>query len=287
MTKFFNAGVRVESCLLEVNMRASVRFSPAVVLLTFALVGTCVAADIVGSLRTADKEFKGRIRWDSAAKAYMVTEGNIQRSVPLNQVIDKRIPKPAGLDQAIAQVQAGSGDKAIPVLEQIMRDYEMLDHDLVAAGAIALAYMQAGTPQKAMDVSEKVLRTNPSALTSIEFAATYWDALIKTEQYTKLERSLASAVQEGSRSVSALALMKRGDMLFQKNNFKEALIDGYLRVADLYQTEKALVPEALYKGAQCFERLNQINYAERLKKKLLTEFPDDAYSSKLKTGSAE
>ena len=50
----------------------------------------------------------------------------------------------------------------------------------------------------------------------------------------------------------------------------------------LFQDIKEVQPEALYNAIKCFEQLNQGGYANKLRQKLLAEYPDDKYSEEIK-----
>jgi TolA-binding protein len=70
----------------------------------------------------------------------------------------------------------------------------------------------------------------------------------------------------------------------KQGNYKDALLDGYLRTVVLFGDIKPTQPEALYKAAQCFDQLGQGPYAERMRKKLLADFPQDPYAQRVQSG---
>jgi len=231
------------------------------------------------------QEFPGRIHWQPTPRVYSVVVGQTEMTIALDQVARISVEKPAGLDAAISKVQGGQPGAAIAALEQIVRDYAMLEHDVTGTKWLADAYLQMKDPAKAVAACDKLVQDNPNAVLSGDFAYKYWDALLKTKQYAKLEQALTSSIQKGPREVAAVAQLKRGDMEKEKGNIKEALVDGYLRTVCFFQAVKFVQPEALYKATKCFEELNQIANAEKMRKKLLTDFPQDPYSEKLKAGS--
>jgi TolA-binding protein len=244
-------------------------------------------ADVKGTITTkTGKKLPGLIHWQASAKVYTIgMGGTTEMTVPLDQVADINVEKPAALDGAISKVQGGQYAAAVSTLEQIARDYAMLQYDVIGTRWLAEAYLKMGDPSKAAAVCDKLLRDNPNAIVSGDLAYNFWEALLKTKQYSKLEQALTASIQKGPREVAAVAQLKRGDMEKEKGNIKEALLDGYLRTVCLFQAVKSVQPEALYKAAKCFEELNQIANAEKMRKRLLTEFPQDPYSEKLKAGT--
>jgi tetratricopeptide (TPR) repeat protein len=156
--------------------------------------------------------------------------------------------------------------------------------DLKAARWLAEAYLKQGKAADAVRMCEKVIESNPDAVSG-ELASVYWDALIGAEQFAKLKKALGDAVAKGNRQVAAVAQIKRGDLEKKQGRNKEALIDGYLRTVVLFQDVKEVQPEALFKAAKCFEELGQMSHADKMRKKLLAEFPADPYSQQLKTGA--
>jgi tetratricopeptide (TPR) repeat protein len=228
----------------------------------------------------------GMIKWMPASRKYVVTDAQgVSIQIPLSDVETVKVKDPPELESAAKLVQGGQAALAIPNLEKIVKDFEMMGPDARAARWLAEAYQKTGVPGKAVEMCERVVASNPNAAGNPEFAAIYWEALMGADLTAKLKKALGEAIAQGPRPLVAQALIKRGDIEKKQGNFKEALIDGYLRVIVLFQDIKEAQPEALYNATKCFEQLNQGPYAERMRKKLLAEFPDDPYSEKIKSGS--
>ena len=64
-----------------------------------------------------------------------------------------------------------------------------------------------------------------------------------------------------------------------------ALIDGYLRTVVFFQGIKSVQPEALYKAAKCFEEKGQHSYAEKMRKELLSSYPQSEEARQLRAGA--
>jgi tetratricopeptide (TPR) repeat protein len=250
------------------------------------LAGASALADVDGIItKQDDTRLQGAIRWLPASKEYVVTRGNLSLRVALAQVRGVQVAKPAALDGALQMVRAGQYAAAIQPLEQIMKDYAMLEHDVTAAASLATAYLKMKQAAKAVEMCEVVIKVNPAAGVSGDLANVYWDALLEAGREATLKAQLGEAVKSGNRAVAARAQLKRGDIDMKNGKFQDALVDGFLRTAILFGDVKEVQPEALYKAMKCFEQLQQVSHAEKMRKKLLAEFPDDRYSQELKAGS--
>jgi len=209
----------------------------------------------------------------------------VQFKLSPSEVAEIRVARPPELDTSIKLVQAGRYAEALPALETIMKDYAMLEHDVTAAQYLAQSYLKTKNPTKAVMMCDRVVESNAGALQDENFAGIYWQGLLETEQYSKLEKALSSAIEEGPRGLAAVAQIRRGDIAKQKGNLDDALIDGYLRTIIFFQSIKAVQPEALYKAAKCFEEKGQHPYAEKMRKQLLSAYPTSEYAQKVKSGA--
>ena len=80
----------------------------------------------------------------------------------------------------------------------------------------------------------------------------------------------------------------RGDIAMKAGNgsndaCKKALIDGYLRVVYLYKDAEIadrLQPEALYKAARCFDKLNQSGRADTMRTELKRTYANSPWANK-------
>jgi TolA-binding protein len=245
-------------------------------------------AQYEGSILTKDgRTLAGTLRWKAGAREYEVQLANSPAITPIAMSQVERVTisrPPANLDAAVKMVQRGQYEAAIPTLKQIVADYLKLQWDQPAARWLAESYVKTGRPREAVSVCEDVKRDLPPESLSAELVGVYWDALLGANQSAKLREALADAIANGSRSVAAVAQMKRGDMDFQKQAYRDALVDGYLRTVVLFADVKAVRPEALYKAMKSFEHLQQTTHAEKMRKILLAEFPNDPYTQQAKSG---
>ena len=246
------------------------------------------AAQVEAIITTKDgKELRGQVRWKGVAKEYEMQPAGQSVTLVLkpDQIVKIVAKPPAELPAAIKSVQAGSYAAALPILTKIVDDYAMLEHDVTAARWAAEAYQKSGDVKNAVAICEKVMRDNAAAVSSDEFMSIYVDCLIANESYARVKEILTTVIAQGSRKSAALAQLKRGDMELKKGNYKDALLDGYLRTVVLFEDQKQAQPEALYKATVCFDKLGLTPYAEKMRRKLMAEYPDDPFAAKLKAGS--
>ncbi|MBL7076583.1 MAG: hypothetical protein ISS31_03835 [Kiritimatiellae bacterium] len=264
------------------------RIGLTTLLVALLVAGTTDAAvkAVITKTGTGQK-LTGKVKWLATTKKYSIMpEGSpVEYKLDPSDVADIRVAKPAELDAAVKQVVAGRYASALPVLEKIMKDYTMLQYDVVAAQYLAQAYLKTKDPRKAVSMCDRVAGSNPQALENPGFAGIYWQGLLETEQYMKLDKALAVAIKGESRELAAVAQLRRGDIAKQKGNLDDALIDGYLRTVIFFQGIKTVQPEALYKAAKCFEEKGQHSYAEKMRKELLSSYPQSEYAQKVKSGA--
>jgi TolA-binding protein len=96
---------------------------------------------------------------------------------------------------------------------------------------------------------------------------------------------MEEAVKRGTRQMAAIAQMRRGDIQRKRGELKEALIAGYLRTAYFFRDVKEVQGEALYKSVKCLEELGQHGHADKMRKRLLQDYPRDPYAEKLRSGA--
>jgi hypothetical protein len=243
-----------------------------------AVAVAALAADVFavkGTIVTDSASMTGEITYQRRQKSYLVAykKGNntVQAEYPVADVVKLDIPKPAGFDKLVEQVNNNQGSSAIPGLNKIVTDYYMLSWDKVACKYLALAYVSAGQAQKGLDVCQSIINEDKTAAYTGDLAPAYWTCLMKLgDRNDLLERCLAKAATSGSRNASAAALIMRGDMIVNAGGdkpevLKQALRDGYMRVALMYGDCPDEKVEAMNRAANCFDKLGQASRAERLR----------------------
>ena len=237
-----------------------------------AVLATAELFAIQGSISTETETFAGEIKWHGRDKSYVIEKGKITKEFKLADVTALDIPKPAGFDKAVQQVEGGQGAAAVATLTKIVADYRMLQWDKPAGRYLALAHLASGNAQKALDACTPIIDADKSAAYTGDLAAAYWQALLKLGKTDKLEGLLKKAATSGDRAASAAALVMRGDIIVSSSNdqpeeLKRALRDAYLRVVLMYQDAECTRErgEAMLKAATCFDKLGQSARAESLR----------------------
>jgi tetratricopeptide (TPR) repeat protein len=225
----------------------------------------------------------GVVRYLVASRSYEITSGPAKRLLNVSDVERVILAQPpAQLSQAVDSVNKGNYQAAIPVLAKIVEDYAMFGPDVVAGQALALAYLRTNRAAEALKISDDLIRMNPEAAKSGPFASVYWETLLAAGREPTLRISLREAIETGSRELAAVALVRRGDLEMKSGKPKEALLDGYLRAVLLFQDIGFIQPEALYKAIKAHEALNEVAFAERWRKRLLSGYATSEYATKIK-----
>ena len=247
----------------------------------FAAVALDATADVPARLTLSNgSKVQGPTRWQSAKKQYVITvkTGTIEteQSFSPSEVVNVEVQTPANLKQAIQT-------KNTAQLEAIMKQYVMLQYDVVAGSYLARIYLAQNKPADALRACQTVIASNPDAGTKSDLAPVYWKSLLATGKGSTLGPILDEAIKGGSPSVAAGALLVRGDLLKADNKLQEALADGYLRVVVFHRQQRDAMPEALYKAMETFEALGQTPYAEKRRNERLAHYADSEEAKKLRS----
>jgi TolA-binding protein len=247
---------------------------------------TVAQADVYGRIviKANQQVVEGNIRWKASLQAYTVTKGSISVDISRREVDRVIVAEPPGLRQAIGMVQRGQPGAAIPTLTKITKDYLMLEHDIPAARWLAEAHLKSKDAASAEKVLEPIVDNYGLDAMPADLVNVYLDALTESGKKAKVSILLKDLIRSGSRSAAAVAQVKRGDLLLKEGKYREALRDGYLRTIILFEDHKSVVPEALFKAAECFEKMGQTSRAEKMRNKLIAEYPRDKYTRQLQSG---
>lgn len=220
------------------------------------------------------------VQWRASEQAYRVEmmDGAVL-PLPKVQVAGLSIKKPAEYDKAVAMLAAKQYASAIPILEDIISKYTMLNWDNQARVQLAKAYLAQPDPKKAASVLEGYMATVPKSEVPADLIQVYWTALLQSNQGVALKKELDAVVAGGTREMVATALLMRGNVNRESGQKEVALLD-YLRVVILFENVKASQPEALFKAAEILDELRDPR-ADELRKKLVQEYKDSEYAAKL------
>lgn len=249
------------------------------VLTVILSLGVVARADSIK--KTDGSDVKGlKIKWFPSRQEYQVdgADGTMV-SVPADEVESLQIAKPAEFDKAVQACAAKQFEVAIPILEDLISRYTRLQWDGLASELLAKAYLGKGDFKKAAQVMSDVLEGTAKNLVTDEQFGLYWTALAGAQMNAVLKQRLTEAISGESRSLAALALVKRGDMNKADGKRDDAALD-YLRSILMFDDVPASQPEALFKAAQLFDETRD-SRAEELRKRLRANFPDSSYARML------
>ncbi len=201
--------------------------------------------------------------------------------------VERAIPResPPRFDQLARVAQSDNPAAAIPRLESVMESYVGFEYDIQAARYLAEAYLTMNNPEKAVEKVEVVIQANPAAVGSPDLAPLYWKALSQAGKDRQLERALNDAIERGTRAVAAQAQIMRGKADMERGEYRDALVNGFLRTILLYKEIERAQPEALYYAVRAHEQLGEHTHAEKFRRKLLSNHPQSSYSQRLQSGS--
>ena len=240
--------------------------------------------------RTPDVITEGRLRWVPSVSEYALeykpnpnSANVVETRYAPKDILNMQVVKPANFEALSAQADGATPDAAIPGLKKIISDYRMLEWDARAAAKIAMIYNKTQRWTDTVALGADMIKDNPAAAVKTDFAPYYWAALIQTGKTDeRLNKMIETAIATAPRPVAAAALNIRGDILHKVDKKpKEALADGYLRVALLYVSEKEANAEALYKAATVFTELNQSSYADKMRDRLTSAHSGSPWTKKL------
>ena len=237
-------------------------------------------------VRSSGAQYQGTIRWKQTEKKYEITTTDGRTfSFDANDV-QIHIPRPPALDKAVADFREGRYGSVVSGLTPIFPNYVNFPHDEEIASVLANALTAQRKSEDAIKVCERITVARPDAAFKGGMVSAYWNALLANNRTSKLEELLEKAIKTGDIPAMAQAAVLRGDMILQVASptaltYRTALVEGYMRVIVIYAREaRSVLPEALYKAAQCFDKLGQSGRAQQFRAQLAAEFPDTDWAAK-------
>ena len=238
------------------------------------------AAQAAYVITTTDQRIDGSdIRAKSDGEIILTTPQGT-RSFLQGQYKKAVADKPAEIDKASQLVAAKQYDEAIKLLEDVALRYRFLDWDNQARILLPRIYTKKGDFSAAVSSYEKLFALSPKMKEDVEVQNGYRQALLDAKQYDKLETLVNSLIASGTRADAAKAFLMRGDIRALQGQGEQALLD-YLRVVMLFESEKEVQPEALFKAFETLKALRDPRAAD-FSKKLVEEYPDSPYAQKAK-----
>lgn len=185
--------------------------------------------------------------------------------------------KPADFDRAKQLIEAGKYDEATKILDDIVLRYRYLEWDSAAMALLPQIYVRKGDFAGAIAAYEKLFASVPKSKEDAEIQWAYRSALLNAKQYDKLNGLLGTVIESGSRPEAAKAQLMRGDLRMAQNQLEPAAYD-YLRTVVLFETERDVQPEALFKAAGALEKLRDAR-AKDLYKKIVADYPNSPFAA--------
>lgn len=155
--------------------------------------------------------------------------------------------RPAELDRARQQLQAGNFDAVISSLEGVVTRYRHLSWDVEALAMIGRAQNEKSDYAAALTSFNQLFQRAPGRREDRNIRWPYYRALLGAGELDRLERDLDTLIAGGDREDAARAQVMRGDIKAQRGLADAALLD-YLRTVVLFQAQQDVQAEALYKA---------------------------------------
>lgn len=263
-------------------MKMQVKIQSRILMLLGFLVGVmALSAEAAYVITTQGQQIQGTdIRARPNGEIILTTPQGTRTFYP-GQYVKAVADRPPEMDQALKLIQAKQYDQAIKILEDIAVKFRFLEWDNQARIAIANAYSAKGDFVAAVNAFEKIFATNPKSREDAEILWAYRKALLDAQQFDKLEQQLQSAIASGTRTDAARAQLMRGDIRMAQNQIELAAMD-YLRTAILFESEKTVQPEALWKAGDALEKLRDPRSKEMFRK-LVENYPNTAQAAQARS----
>ena len=178
--------------------------------------------------------------------------------------------RPAEIDRARQLAQQKNYDDALKQLETVIQNFRFLDWDNQARLLSAQIQSTKGDHAAAVTSYERLFQAAPDQRRESAVLWGYLAALADAKLTDKLNPQLDELITKGSRNDAARAQVLRGDVKMAQGQVEGAVMD-YLRSALLFESARAVLPEALFKAAEGLERLRDPRSRE-LYKRVATEF---------------
>ncbi len=226
--------------------------------------------------------------------------GNLVRAVgdgaevsyPLTQVVRLDWPEPEEIDQARQLVVAGKGAEAEEKITPLYRQFAPFSK---LPGSwwsdAALIRARALLAQQKNDETERAARELMSTSTDSETVVAA-QLLMARIQMLLDKADIADAMldeimrKDASSEIEARAVILRGDIAYGRKDFEKAL-GYYLQVPAFYGTEDAVMPGALLGSARSYRGYGDTVRAERAYLDIIVTYPDSAEAAIAKTESAK
>lgn len=229
-------------------------------------------------LQNGQRKIGSAIRASSNGDIRLTLENGQTLTYTRSQVKQAVADKPGEFDQALAAIQSDQLDRAVTLLNSVIRQYRYLGWDERAIPLLAQVFMKKEDFSQAISTFDKAFKNNPDLQRKPEVVAPYWDALLQTEQFGKLEEMLSDMIANGPRDGAARAQIVRGDIKKSRGQTEDAVID-YLRTVVFFKQQVDVLPEALYKAGETLALLRDPR-SDTMFNTLVKEYPNTEWAQK-------
>ncbi len=184
----------------------------------------------------------------------ILTTAQGQREFARGQYKRAVAARPPEIDRARQLAQQKNYDEALKQLEPVIQNFRFLDWDNQARLLTAQIQALKGDAAAAISSYERLFQAAPDQRKESAVLWGYLSALAEAKLLDKLNPQLDELITKGSRADAARAQVLRGDARMAQGQVEGAVLD-YLRTALLFESERAVLPEALFKAAEGLERL--------------------------------
>ena len=241
--------------------------------LASAFVATAAYVEMADGSRREGSDIRAR---NDGTITLTTPQGQI--SFPRGQYTKAVADKPADFDRARQLAAQKNYDEAIKLLDVIIHNYRYLEWDNNARIVRAQVQVAKGDASGAVETYEQLFRNAPEFKKDSTIMMPYYNLLIEAKQFEKLSPLLDEMISKGARPDAARAQILRGDIKMNQANVEGAILD-YLRSAILFESERASVPEALFKAAEGLEKMRDPR-AKALYNRVATEFAGTPWAQK-------
>lgn len=198
-----------------------------------------------------------------------------------SKIIDVVVPQPPGMSGALKMVDdASAHEKLVPALETVVQQYRGLRWDVQAGYALMQIYIKQGRAKEAISLAEAITKHSHPRWIPVAFHRQVLDALVQDNQITRVAGKAEKMIQTGHAPTMAVGYLAQGDILLQKGEFKEALLNGYFRIIVLYSGVRSVQPEAMAKAVKCLENIRDAR-ADKIRQMLFSRYPNSKWARQL------
>ncbi len=249
-----------------------------IIILTLGLwLGAAMAEPFV-ELTNGQRRTGVEIRRMASGDVMLITEDGNRFTFTEDQVRRAVAARPQDFDRAAQALRAGRYDLAERALEQIVSDYQGLEWDVRAMPMLAEAYTAQDKHREAVTALERLFRRNPEAEKDPGISVAYANALLKTNQMSKLQEQIQKMISRGERESAAFAQLIRGNIEMERGNYKAAAKD-YLRTVYFFQNAESVMPEATFRLAESLEKMRD-SRAKEWYEEVVSNFPGTEFAAK-------